>query len=1126
MSIWHGGQTPSLALPPDGSGGTFRAGMGARSMIRLSLGGGVMDLYNCKGNKYLTSLLCCAAVFAGVSAAQVSPNPIPARVLGQLNRPATDAETVNPSGVTPNLLEGRELFGPVAVVLDTSMNPPAVYVSDTKNNRVLGWRNAQEFQHGAQADIVIGQKDFFSSAALTPSSTYYSALILPAAMTIGPGGNLFVYDAGNNRILRFPRPFDEQNAAQKADLIIGQVTRISRNPNQSSNPGVPPTATTLKSSQIQASGQTTFLSSLAFDPEGNLWATDAGNHRVLRFAANDVNGAGNILDNGEIEPQIAANRVLGQLGMGLNVVNQARINSNDVLDRVRLRGPAALAFDTAGNLYLADDLARVLFYRAPHDSDGKPASRILGIRYTALPPVNDVTFGFRETALRSGIFGEGARGVFCIGDVPFVVDTLNSRILRFGTPDTWPAETTEFSPRAKGVIGQEDFNRGRPNRYDHWEPSPASFRNPSSAVFANNEIWVADTDNNRVIAFPNFLEQGDTVPAKKLLGQLAFEFRAPNLIEGKEFSAYSTSGSLPLGPSAVVDRGSDPPRLYVADTGNNRILGWADARKVQAGDFADIQIGQVDFTRALVNSPTSNPDIPTKTGLYLPSVVAVDAEGNLWVADTGNSRVLRFPKPFENMGGERLPDLVIGAESYTAPPTYTPSASTLGNPTGIAFSLSGQLYVSDGLFNRVLRFDPPFSSGMAATVVFGQPDFQTISGGSSPDKLNAPIGLAVDADDRLYVADLNNRRIAAFDRANLETVSGINAGTPIRHGSGRMVPMTVAIDPKTGEIWVADHYTNPTKPNDDFGYIRKFPAYQLWVASGLGTSIYDFRLKRPVNVGFDASGNLLVTESINRLTVHYPQLYTSNWESGFFRLAPGLIAKVRVPGVKLVPEALEAPGGPLPQVLGGLQILVEGIPARIYSLSEDAGMGVAKIQIPSSAPIRGTGEIVVSRPETGEILANQVQPFDRASPAFMVQNPPGGGQVIAFNFDGSKNSATNPAKLGEEIKFKLIGYGELQNPPEDGTAAELPVPLDGTLYIGGSQTCGPIILCEATIVSSTLDPSEPGVWLVKAKPNPVVTGTSANNYSVPIILFYRGLTNTVPPNASVAAFSTTVAIKP
>ncbi len=384
-------------------------------------------------NRYLNVILAGVAAFAGVAAAQMTPNPVPGRVLGQLNRPGTYAESYNPNGVTPNLLEGRELFEPLSVAVDTSLDPPAVYVADTKNNRVLGWRNAAEFQNGAFADIVIGQKDFYSSVATTATLTaaYHSALGLPASVVVGPGGNLFVYDAGNNRILRFPRPFEEGNAEQKADLVIGQATRIARNPNQSTNTGEAPTAMTLKSSLTvtaqQAATLSAYLAALAFDSEGNLWATDPGNNRVLRYSSTDLNGPGNIQANGAVEPEIAANRVLGQADMESAVANPglfASAPSGQVAYRKRkdqLRGPSALAFDSAGNLYVADDLSRVLFYANPGSFDGQPADRILGIlalqQGQEVPPaVNETTFGYRISS--RNVFAEGVRAIFCSAMFP------------------------------------------------------------------------------------------------------------------------------------------------------------------------------------------------------------------------------------------------------------------------------------------------------------------------------------------------------------------------------------------------------------------------------------------------------------------------------------------------------------------------------------------------------------------------------------------------------------------------------------------------------------------------------------------------------------------------------------
>src|SRR5678809_1337057 len=102
-------------------------------------------------------LLWCSLLVASVSGwAQNSPtiNDLPSREFGQVRlTPVT-------SGV-PNLVEGRELNGPLVVAFAPSSN--IVYVADTNNHRVLAWRNSSSLTKGNQADKVLGQRDFYSN---------------------------------------------------------------------------------------------------------------------------------------------------------------------------------------------------------------------------------------------------------------------------------------------------------------------------------------------------------------------------------------------------------------------------------------------------------------------------------------------------------------------------------------------------------------------------------------------------------------------------------------------------------------------------------------------------------------------------------------------------------------------------------------------------------------------------------------------------------------------------------------------------------------------------------------------------------------------------------------------------
>ena len=205
---------------------------------------------------------------------------------------------------------------------------------------------------------------------------------------------------------------------------------------------------------------------------------------------------------------------------------------------------------------------------------------------------------------------------------------------------------------------------------------------------------MADADNNRVLSYPANGSFGNPFPeANVVVGQTDFPFNAPNLIEGREvWIRHSVNSTLIRGGGIVVDKSSNPPHLYIADTFNNRILGFRDARAVGTDarslltQKADLVIGQPagDLFRSVVNYPNGDPDLPTQTGLLRPVGLAVDDSGNLWVADSGNGRVLRFPAPFSVAAGTiQTADLVLGQSDFTNK-DQSASAQTMNTPYGLA----------------------------------------------------------------------------------------------------------------------------------------------------------------------------------------------------------------------------------------------------------------------------------------------------------------------------------------------------------------------------------------------------------------------------------------------------------
>jgi len=123
-----------------------------------------------------------------------------------------------------------------------------------------------------------------------------------------------------------------------------------------------------------------------------------------------------------------------------------------------IAGPGGLSFSPAGQLFVADSANRVMVYAPPFQS-GMDAARIMGvIRLQNAPAINSDTM-------------QGPNGVFFVGNIPYVIDTGNNRIIEYDPFNQWPLETDTcaggaylcFSPPGKKIYGQLDFQSSSPN---------------------------------------------------------------------------------------------------------------------------------------------------------------------------------------------------------------------------------------------------------------------------------------------------------------------------------------------------------------------------------------------------------------------------------------------------------------------------------------------------------------------------------------------------------------------------------------------------------------------------------------------------------------------------------------
>ncbi len=352
----------------------------------------------------------------------------------------------------------------------------------------------------------------------------------------------------------------------------------------------------------------------------------------------------------------------------------------------------------------------------------------------------------------------------------------------------WSAEDFTTGQAARLVIGQPTFTAQTPG------VSQTLLGAVSGLAYANNMLVVTDSNrlgatpqNHRVLLFKN-LDQALPAPKAEIApgigrcpvctGSASVVLGQPDFVTGEVKPASSSTMRSPLGTA------TDGRILVVADTDNNRILIWNTIPQTNKAP-ADVVVGQPDFTRTVPND--GGQFIPNEKSFKGPQGVWLQG-GKLFVADTGNNRVLIFNSVPRSNGASA--DVVVGQPDFRTfvQPDLTKAvldakATTLLNP--ISVTSDGQrLFVSDLGHNRVLIWNSiPTSNQQPANFVIGQPTMEETTANNSsklcpatgkddmgkdtfpplcPATLNFP-RFALSDGKQLFIADGGNDRIMIFN---------------------------------------------------------------------------------------------------------------------------------------------------------------------------------------------------------------------------------------------------------------------------------------------------------------------------------------------------------------------------
>ena len=426
------------------------------------------------------------------------------------------------------------------------------------------------------------------------------------------------------------------------------------------------------------------------------------------------------------------------------------------------------------------------------------------------------------------------------------------------------APATGETPRQVRGRLDADFFVSRGYRYfdiNNWKLAIESFTvaiylHPDNAGFYVDRAWVYLESGDHYLAIADFDKAIELDPGNEWLRENRppsepFPPSAPirgvegdlwaDVILGKtDFSEIATNRVVPFklfNPGGIlVDRSTGPGKAYIWDSGNSRVLGL-DLAECYGGPspcVAELVIGQPSlFDHSACNGDSGLQNYPLRPKAHADTLcgisstaispgeehtfitMAANGQGDIFVPDSHNSRLLRYDNPFEN---DSMADEVWGQADFTG------NLCNMGHPTpgpetlcfhsrsnrlrlnrygnGAELDSEGNLWIADGGNNRVLRYPYDPDSGKilkVADLALGQPDLYSNRPGDSLDKFHAPSAVKFDSQGKLYVADTVNDRIPVFDPP---FQSGMFASSTF--GSQFHEPTSLEMDPFDRGIWVND----------------------------------------------------------------------------------------------------------------------------------------------------------------------------------------------------------------------------------------------------------------------------------------------------------------------------------
>jgi uncharacterized protein (TIGR03437 family) len=837
-------------------------------------------------------------------------------------------------------------------------------------------------------------------------------LAQPHGVAVDRNGNVYVLDAGNQRVRR-------------VDAATGIITTIAGTGETGfGGDGGPATQ-----AQFNFGSASAATGAIAFDAADNLYISDSNNNRIRRIAA----------DTGVITT--IAGGAAGYGGDGGPAANAL------------LRSPQGIFFDKDGNLYFADSgnfrIRKIAAGTGVITTvAGTGASGTVGDGGPATSATIGTVFGVALDANNNLYLSDVSNNrIRRVAAADNIITTIAGGGGSGFTPDGSAAIGARFAlARHIGIDQQGALYIAEANNFrirklvngvaNDTTPPTIAISEPTSgstytAMNAALELRGVAADNGGVAVVRWSNDRGGSGSAFGVTSWsipiVALQPGLNNLtITAWDVSGNASSAQLAVtytapqvvvtiaGTGVIGDRGDNGPgiaadlfqprgvavdskgNIYVADTQNRRV------RRVSPTGVITAFAG----TGLIGSSGDGGPAV--EATFNFPNVVVVDKNDNVYISDQLTSRIRKVTpdgkiSAIAGTGEGEVVGFVGGFSGDGGPATQ----ARLNGQVGLALDNNGNLFVADRLNHRIRRIDA--ITGVITTVVGnGSIGAGGDGGPATQAELNAPTGVAVDGAGNLYITDIGNQRIRRVSAADgkISTIAGTGVagfsgdGGPATSALINLAyPATLALD-AAGDLYFADRNNHRIrKITLGAGVITTVAGTGVAGFNGDGTAPAATALSFPTSVAFDSTGAMIIADSGNnrvRRVVAASALRTVAAVSGASFAPQGDLASDAIAaafGNNLASAAQSANSLPLPVTLGGTTVKVrDNLGAERLAQLFMIAPGQINFAVPSGTA-NGLASVSVTN-DKGEIASGSVN-IASVAPGLFAANANGQGVAAA-----------------------------------------------------------------------------------------------------------------------------------